>query len=227
MGQIPDTYYRYSPFLPINQPITADCVTLGQIFGILFAMDKKEIIQNLMKNIWPHVENHGWSWSAFDAFCQNEKKDLGQIKLAFPGGLDELLIALNAALDAEIVNKVEKNLGVTATLKTAIEHKIDFKVVHKGAFQKIAQYLLIPPHPFLSMKLAFKTVNQFWYVAGDQSTDYNYYSKRLLLMYVYIPTMAYLLMKDKSKESVIAFMNRRFTEVAFIPKIKQKIKNFV
>lgn len=195
--------------------------------GILLGMDKKEIIQRLMKNIWPHVEKQGWNWSAFESFCQNEEMALGHIKLAFPGGLDAILIALNDALDEEIAAKLEQGLGVTTTLKTSIEHKIDFKLAHKGTFKKIAHYLLTPPHPFLSMKLAFKTVNRFWYRAGDQSTDYNYYSKRFLLMYVYVPTMTYLLMKDKSKDDVITFMNRRFTEVAFIPKIKQKIKNFI
>lgn len=190
-------------------------------------MNKQEIITNLMKNLWPHIAEQGWNWTAFECLCQTQEMDLGHIKLAFPGGLDEILITLNDELDKQVARKLDKGLGVITTLKTAIEHKIDFKLEHKKAFQKIAHYLLTPPHPFLSMKLAFKTVNRFWYRAGDQSTDYNYYSKRLLLMYVYIPTMTYLLMKDKSKDDVITFMNRRFTEVAFIPKIKQKIKNFI
>lgn len=202
-------------------------MTFLPIFVIVMDMDKQKIITSLMKNIWPHIAEQGWGWDTFSAFCQNKKMDVGHIKLAFPGGLDEIIITLNDELDRQVVKKLEKGLGITATLKTAIEHKIDFKLEHKGAFKKIFQYLLTPPHPFLSMKLAFKTVNRFWYLAGDQSTDYNYYSKRLLLLYVYIPTMVYLLTKDKTKEDVVTFMNRRFTEVAFIPKIKKKIKSFI
>ncbi len=202
-------------------------MTFLSIFVIVMGMNKQEIITSLMKNIWPHIAKQGWNWMAFESFCQNQKMDIGHIKLAFPCGLDEILMALNNELDQQVTKKLGKGLGVTTTLKTAIEHKIDFKLEHKKAFKKIFQYLLTPPRPLLSMKLGFKTVNRFWYLAGDQSTDYNYYSKRLLLMYVYIPTMTYLLMKDKTKEDVITFMNRRFTEVAFIPKIKKKIKNFI
>ncbi len=190
-------------------------------------MDKQAIIICLMKDIWPSIAAHGWNWAAMESFCQNTNMEIGHIKLAFPGGMGEILIALNDELDRQVAAKTQKGLGITTTLKTTIEHKIDFKLAHKGAFKKIAQSLLTPPHPFLSLKLAFKTVNRFWYLAGDQSTDYNYYSKRLLLLYVYVPTTLYLLTKDKTKEDTIIFMNRRFTEVALIPKIKNRIKNFI
>lgn len=181
----------------------------------------------MIKDLWPFVEQQGWSWEAMELFCQDQKIEIGPIKLDFPGGLDEILKAVNKELDLQVMAQIEKGLGVTTTLKQAIEYKIDFKLQHRNAFKKTMDYLLVPPRPLTSLKLAFETVNRFWYFAGDQSTDYNYYSKRLLLMYVYSPTMIYALTKNKTKDEIIHFMDKRFTEVALIPKIKQRIKSFI
>ena len=36
------------------------------------------------------------------------------------------------------------------------------------------------------MKNLYKTVDNMWYLAGDNSTDFNFYTKRLTLALIYV-----------------------------------------
>ncbi len=62
-----------------------------------------------------------------------------------------------------------------------------------------------------------RTVDALWYAAGDRSTDYNYYTKRLLLAGVYSSTLLVWL-NDKSEDhgATWAFLERRIDNVLVI-----------
>ena len=36
-----------------------------------------------------------------------------------------------------------------------------------------------------SNKILFKIADEIWFLSGDKSTDYNYYTKRIILMKIY------------------------------------------
>ena len=57
-------------------------------------------------------------------------------------------------------------------------------------------------------------MDSIWYAAGDRSTDYNYYTKRLLLAGVYSSTLVFWL-NDRSEGGAAswAFLDRRIDEV--------------
>ena len=42
-----------------------------------------------------------------------------------------------------------------------------------------------------SSKLLFKIADEIWYLSGDRSTDYNYYTKRFILMKIYALTFSF------------------------------------
>ena len=97
---------------------------------------------------------------------------------------------------------------------------------HKEAVRKSLMYLASPMRSKLALKSLYNTVDMIWYAAGDQATDFNYYSKRFLLAGVYSATLLYWL-DDHSEDSEAtrAYLNRRLDQVMMIPKLKQKIKN--
>ena len=72
-----------------------------------------------------------------------------------------------------------------------------------------------------------KTVDEIWYWAGDRSTDFNYYSKRGILILVYISTLNNLI-NDYSHdlENTRTFINNRIDNVMTFHKVKHKIKSF-
>ena len=67
-------------------------------------------------------------------------------------------------------------------------------------------------------------------MAGDKSTDFNYYSKRLLLSWVYLSTMScWIDDKDKKFKDTKVFLDKRISEVLLFGqktrKIKERISN--
>jgi ubiquinone biosynthesis protein COQ9 len=83
-------------------------------------------------------------------------------------------------------------------------------------------------HPLENIKINYRTVDEIWRLAGDTATDWNFYSKRILLSGVYTSTLLYWLGdKSKNSESSWSFLNNRLTEVSQFGKGLGKIKNFL
>jgi ubiquinone biosynthesis protein COQ9 len=53
----------------------------------------------------------------------------------------------------------------------------------------------------LGAEIAWNSCSKIWYYAGDQSTDFNYYTKRILCSSVYIPAILYYI-KDRSTDRI-------------------------
>ena len=47
------------------------------------------------------------------------------------------------------------------------------------------------------IKTIYNIVDQIWFIAKDESTDFNFYSKRLILSAIYIRTMIFWLKTDR------------------------------
>jgi ubiquinone biosynthesis protein COQ9 len=67
----------------------------------------------------------------------------------------------------------------------------------------------------------YRTVDAIWQVAGDTATDWNFYTKRLLLAGVYGSTLLFWL-DDKSEgfAATWAFLERRLADVMRIQKAR-------
>ena len=83
-----------------------------------------------------------------------------------------------------------------------------------------------PNNMILGMKCLYRTVDEIWFVSGDTSTDFNFYSKRGLLAAVYSSTILFWL-DDKSDDckETWSFLNRRIDDVLKIPKMTSKLSN--
>ena len=72
------------------------------------------------------------------------------------------------------------------------------KIIHedKAFFKKTFNHILLPQNFKIMKKNLYKTTDSMWYLAGDNSTDFNYYTKRLILSFVYINCLFVLFNKD-------------------------------
>ncbi|MCC8483220.1 MAG: COQ9 family protein [Rickettsia endosymbiont of Labidopullus appendiculatus] len=62
-------------------------------------------------------------------------------------------------------------------------------------------YFAIPSNSIFATKTAFRTCDLIWCYAGDKSIDYNYYTKRGLLLGVYITSILYYI-QDESEDNI-------------------------
>ena len=70
--------------------------------------------------------------------------------------------------------------------------------------------------------MLYNTCDRIWRVSGDQSTDFSFYTKRLILSGVYSSTLMYWIQDDTGDlKSTEEFLNRRLEDVSKIGKAKQ------
>ena len=75
------------------------------------------------------------------------------------------------------------------------------------------------------MRLTWRTVDAIWYAAGDNASDFNYYTKRGLLTPVYTTTVLYWLGDDsEGSANTWTYLERRIADVMKIPAYQSRLK---
>ena len=76
-------------------------------------------------------------------------------------------------------------------------------------------------------EIFFKISDEIWFLAGDKSTDYNFYSKRLILMNIYIHSLIYFSRKEnQNQDKLKKFVDKRIENVLLFGKIKNQVNSF-
>ena len=78
-----------------------------------------------------------------------------------------------------------------------------------------------PQNLALATRLAWRSADRIWRIAGDRATDFNHYSKRAILMGVYgSTTLVYLDDESDGLAATRAFLDRRLGDVMRFEKLK-------
>jgi ubiquinone biosynthesis protein COQ9 len=136
----------------------------------------------------------------------------------FPGGINQVIQLWNEDTDKKMLSRLKRfkteDMRVRDRVALAVKIRLELLDNYKAAAITTAKYLALPHHTPLGTKMMFKTVDEIWHWAGDESTDYNWYTKRGLLAGVYSSTLIYW-MNDGSKEhaKTWAFLEKRIDNV--------------
>jgi ubiquinone biosynthesis protein COQ9 len=149
----------------------------------------------------------------------------------FPGGIAELTEnfsnILNEKMTEEFLSQEQNNhLPVGQKIAKLIELKFKLYAPHHQAIQSLLQYNMLPQNFLSAQKLLWQTCDQIWYLAGDRSTDHNYYTKRSILAGIYSSSLLYWL-SDESKDYLDTkdFIKRKIANVLQFGKWKRSILN--
>ena len=124
----------------------------------------------------------------------------------------------------ELLSKEDSRLKIREKIAEALKVRI-MNIVSKPVILKQNALFLSPCNLLLGVKCYAKTCDLIWRYAGDKSDDFNYYSKRGLLLGVYISTRLFYL-SDDSKEFIKTkeFIATSLESIINIAKIRTKIK---
>ena len=145
----------------------------------------------------------------------------------FSEGIEQIMEGFEEWQDQkmiELIAEEEPKLKIREKISKALEIRI-IKIVPKSVILKQNAAFLLPSNLLLGVKCYSKTCDLIWRYAGDKSDDFNYYSKRGLLLCVYISTRLFYL-SDDSKEFVKTkeFIATSLESIINIANIKNKIK---
>jgi ubiquinone biosynthesis protein COQ9 len=132
----------------------------------------------------------------------------------FAGGVSDALAWYDTHLNGEL-----QHMAASAPLTTMRVHerihflvkaRLQMMTPHKEAVRRAIAWQTIPWHRGSVFTRGWEIADTIWNVAGDTSTDFNYYTKRSLLLQVYAATLLFWLHDDSpAQEESWAFLTRR------------------
>ena len=176
-----------------------------------------------------HIANNGLKQSTFKDISNKYKLDLNETDLLFPeGNIDLIKFALEKLnSDLEVYcNKIDLiRLPTHKRIKKVLLSKIFLMNKEKLFYKTIFLNLLIPKRYFSLPKQLYKSVDQIWFISGDSSVDFNFYTKRLILSGIYSRIMLFFFNND-DQVGLEKILDEDLKRVSKIPEIKSKFKIF-
>ena len=121
----------------------------------------------------------------------------------------------------KIINNI---ISTTAKIKMLLEYQLNYDLKRKYFLKKVFMHLSKEKKFSQILDYCFKISGMMWDLAGDSSTDLNYYSKRLILSAVYSKTFIKIItLSDYKKEKIIGDIDSSLKKVKTFNEIKSKI----
>ncbi len=174
-------------------------------------------VLKLMLAALPNVAFDGWSNSTFVAACREADISERKARLFCPRGALDLAIAFHKWGDDQFEISFKKKkisqLKVREKIKKAVELRIKL-ASDKEAVRRGVVLFALPIYAFEGSRLIWDTSDLIWELIGDNSEDYNWYSKRTILSAVYAATVLYWLGDNsEGNEETWHFLDRRIEDV--------------
>lgn len=195
-------------------------------------MDKASETTKLLAATLPHIAFDGWTEAAMRRGAADAHFPAEELPRLFPGGVADLVTAFIQHIDQEMLHAYaalpEPPQKVRQRMTTLIQLRLAAMAPHKEAVRRLSGWFALPFHVSHGARSVSNTADIMWQAAGDNATDFNWYTKRAMLAGVYSTTLLYWL-NDESNDMAAthAFLDRRINNVMAIEKAKGKVKAFV
>ena len=206
------------------------------------ALDNRQIKIDLIRAMLTHVPFDGWTWEAMeqgaiDISFEKKKTSSSRIEIfkdLFKNGSIDFIDVFSEMIDLEVKQNYDlidpKPERVPEKIKKMIIIRLNLCQKYKEAVRSSIALTAIPTNAKTSIKILYRTCNSMWRIAGDKSTDFSFYTRRISLATVYTSTLLFWL-NDKSKDNVETefFLDRRLRDISKISSFKKpfsEVKKF-
>ena len=171
-----------------------------------------------------HVPFDSWSDEALVAGAVDACIEPERVSVCFPSGPVDAIVAYIAVADAEMVAAfdalADKPEKVHLMIRMLILLRLEQASAHKEAVRRALTLLALPTNAGQSARTLYRTVDAMWRAAGQQDTDFSFYTKRATLAAVYSATLlAWMADTSSDMAATEAFLDRRLRDVARIPQM--------
>jgi len=195
----------------------------------LSAMDEPSPLEKLRRQLALAVGENavfdGWTRAAVDSAAQQLGVDPVQARLAVPktqaGMIDLYIQEVDRALEAYFTPERMGAMKIREKIRSLVWKRLEIMGPAREAVRRALAILAMPQSIPLALRISWRTADRMWRIAGDASTDFNHYTKRMTLGAVYGSTLLVWL-DDQSEgwRDTAAFLDRRIDDVMKIEKLK-------
>ena len=175
------------------------------------------------------ISEKGLNKNSLENISKRYGLNINEIELLFPEGNIDLIKFTLEQLNKELEEYCKKidliRLPVHKRIKKVLLSKISLMNKNKLFYRSIFLNLLIPKKNFSLSNQLYNSVDQIWFIAGDSSTDFNFYTKRLILSGIYSRVILFFF-NNNNHEELENILDESLKRVSKIPEIKSKLKIF-
>jgi len=167
----------------------------------------------------------GWTRAAVDSAAGQLGIDPAQARLAMPktqaGMIDTYIHEVDRALETWFTPKRLAKMKIREKIRSLIWRRLEIMGPAREAVRRALAILAMPQNLSLALRTGWRSADLMWRIAGDTSTDFNHYTKRMTLGAVYGSTLLVWL-DDRSEgwSETAAFLDRRIDDVMRFEKFK-------
>lgn len=190
----------------------------------------EEIRLKLALAIGENAVFDGWTAAAVDSAANSQGVDPAQARLAVPkdqaGKIDLYIRGVDRALEDWFTPERLEGLKIREKIRAIVWKRLEIMEPAREAVRRALSILAMPQNVPTGLKTGWRTADVMWRIAGDTSTDYNHYTKRIMLGGVYGSTL--LVWLDDQTDGwaeTASFLDRRIYDVMKIEKLKADWKN--
>jgi ubiquinone biosynthesis protein COQ9 len=169
----------------------------------------------------------GWTEKAVDSSAAQLGVDAAIARLAFPkdqaGMMDAYIQAVDDAMAAHFTPELVASLKVRERIRELLWFRLETMGPAREAVRSGLAIFAMPQYAVKGLAIGWRSADLMWRLAGDSSTDFNHYTKRLTLSAVYASTLlAWLDDQSEGWTETSAFLDRRIGDVMRFEKWKHE-----
>ena len=191
-----------------------------------YLLTKRQVVLRFAKKF---VSENGLTKNCLENISKKYGLNTDETDLLFPqGNIDLIKFALeqlNNDLEVYCRQIDLIRLPIHKRIRKVLLSKISLMNKDKPFYRSIFLNLLIPKKNFSLSSQLYNSVDQLWFIAGDSSTDFNFYTKRLILSGIYSRVMLFFF-NNNNQEELENILDESLKRVSKIPEVKSKLKIF-
>jgi ubiquinone biosynthesis protein COQ9 len=188
--------------------------------------NKIKIFKNLLKIIPEYGLNEDSLLIAIEKTGFDRKNHI----IFFEDSISSLLEFVDFYLNQQMIKIYQsqtqflENASISKSITSLLKIRFDLIIENKIFYQEIIGKKINYLRYFI--KNSYNLSDMIWFEIGDKSTDYNFYTKRVLSSKIYLKTLIFADKNDYNKDLIDQYIENQIKNTLKIQKIKNSINNF-
>ena len=176
-----------------------------------------------------HAGFDGWSDAAVHAAADEIGVDQDVARLALKGKAIDMIDAWIEGVDLELARQLPAEklaaMKIRDRITALLATRLEIMAPDRESLRRALATMAMPQNLARSARMGWRSADRMWRLAGDTSSDFNHYTKRMTLSAVYASTLSIFVNDDSENfADTRAFLDRRIDNVMQIEKVKFQAK---
>ncbi len=186
--------------------------------------------QKILKNFLETCLFEGWNQKALELAFVKSEIDVKFLPFIFENGCvdvaDFFIRTIDTKMEKAAAGLDLSQMKIRDKIKSLIKIRLEINQEYKPQLQKMIRFYLQPKNSIHAFKNSYKTADLIWKTIGDNSTDYNFYSKRMILAKIYVRVLSSFVKDDsENNQKTLNLLDREIEKVMKFSAFKFKVKN--